>query len=280
MKKLLTILFFFIILHSAVMSQSFTVATYNLRYASPNDSGNLWTSRASVVANLIRFHDFDIFGTQEGLKHQLDDLIGFLPEYERTGVGRDDGIQKGEHAAIFFKRDRFIKLTDGDFWLSQTPSIPSIGWDGKCCKRICSWIKLKDKASGREFFVFNAHYDHEGELARQESSKLVLQKIRELSGGLPVIFTGDLNGGHESACYLLLALSGLLEDSFAKVEHPYANNGTFNGFKPVDPQNKEIIDHIFVTKHFGVNKWGVLTDSYGGKYPSDHFPVLSVVKFK
>jgi len=254
-------------------AQQLTVGSYNLRYDNKRDSGNLWVDRAPVVANLIRFHDFDIFGTQEGLKNQLDDISNALPEYSRYGLGRDDGIDKGEHSAIFYKKGAFTVLKKGDFWLSQTPDKPSLGWDATCCNRICSWVYVQHKKSGKKFYFFNVHYDHQGVQARRESSKLILQKINEIAGKEPVILTGDFNGSQTSEWYLAVANSGKLKDTYTLAEHPYANNASFNAFGAANKSNN-IIDHVFVTDHFTVDKWGILTDTYHGKYPSDHFPIL------
>jgi endonuclease/exonuclease/phosphatase family metal-dependent hydrolase len=260
-------------------AQEYTIGTYNLRYDNPRDSGNLWVDRAPVVINLIRFHDFDVLGTQEGLKKQLDDISNALPEYTRYGKGRDDGGDKGEHSAIYFKKDKFNVLKKGDFWLSQTPDKPSLGWDATCCNRICSWVQLEDKKSKKRFYFFNAHFDHQGKQARVESGKLMLQKIKEIAGNEPAIFTGDLNGDHNSEWYQTVANSSALKDTYRQVKYPYANNASFNAFGS-SKNRTEIIDHIFTTRHFEVEKWGVLTDTYFGKFPSDHFPVLVKVKLK
>lgn len=272
----LAILFLAVVTANA---QKIAVGTYNLRYDNPRDTGNLWVNRAPIVANLIRFHEFDIFGTQEGLKNQLDDISNALPEYSRYGLGRDDGIDKGEHSAIFYKKDEFSLLNKGDFWLSQTPDKPSLGWDATCCNRICSWVYLQHKKSGKKFYFFNAHFDHQGVQARRESSKLILQKIKDIAGNSPTIFTGDLNGSHKADWYQALATSGTLKDSYNEVKNPYLNNASFNGFGAT-PRSYDIIDHIFITNHFTVDRWGVLTDSYFGKFPSDHFPVLAVVELR
>ncbi|MES2881341.1 MAG: endonuclease/exonuclease/phosphatase family protein [Bacteroidota bacterium] len=262
-----------------VHAQQLTVGTYNIRYDNPKDTGNLWVERAPVVAALIRFHDFDIFGTQEGYKNQLDDLISALPYYSYAGVGRNDGKNEGEHSSIFYKKHQFNLLKKGDFWLSESPDKPGKGWDATCCNRICSWVYLEHKASKKKFFVFNAHYDHQGVVARKESSKLILQKIKAIAGKSPVILTGDLNGAHSSEWYQTIAASGVVKDSFTQAKFTYTNSGSFNGFGHTK-NSKEIIDHIFITNHFTVSKWGVLTDTYSGKYPSDHFPVLAQLTIK
>lgn len=259
-------------------AQTLITGTFNLRLDNPRDSGNLWVDRKSYVGNLIRFHDFDLFGTQEGFKNQLDDIQQQVPEYARYGVGRDDGNTKGEHSAIFYKKDKFILLKSGDFWLSETPEKPGYGWDARI-NRICSWIQLKEKQSGKTFYCFNVHYDHQGMVARRESSKLLLTKIKDIAGSQPVILTGDFNGNHTTEWYLSIANSGSLKDTYREVKYPYVNNGTFQNFGRNLNAN-DIIDHIFITQHFSVKRWGVLTDSYNGKFPSDHFPVLAEVRFQ
>ena len=260
-------------------AQQLIIGTYNIRYVTPKDTGNLWVDRAPVVAELIRFHDFDVFGTQEGYKSQLDDIKNALPYYTYYGVGRNDGKEAGEHSSIFYKKDEFKLLNKGDFWLSETPDKPGLGWDATCCNRICSWVYLQHKKSSKKFYFFNAHYDHQGVQARKESSKLILKKIKDIAGKEPVIFTGDLNGSHSSEWYQTIANSGNLKDTYKAVKYPYANNASFNAFGKTK-ESKDIIDHIFVTKHFTVSKWGILTDTYHGKFPSDHFPVLAEVTLK
>jgi endonuclease/exonuclease/phosphatase family metal-dependent hydrolase len=259
----------------AVHGQTLVVGSFNLRYDNPRDTGNLWVTRAPIVASLIQFHDFDVLGTQEGLRNQLDDIKNALPGYTYYGIGRDDGKAKGEHSAIFYKTGKFNVLKSGDFWLSATPEKPGPGWDARL-NRICSWVQLQDKRTKKKFYFFNVHYDHQGVQARRESSLLILKKIKEIAGNAPAIFTGDLNGSHDSEWYKSLSASGWLKDTFRQVAHPYANNGSFNGFG-ASLERTEIIDHIFVTAPFKAKKWGILTDSYHGKFPSDHYPILAVI---
>jgi endonuclease/exonuclease/phosphatase family metal-dependent hydrolase len=259
-------------------SQTIIAGSFNLRYDNPRDSGNLWKNRAPVAAALIRFHGFDIVGTQEGLKNQLEDLQKDLPEYTYYGVGRDDGKSKGEHSAIFYRKDRYNVLDSGDFWLSQTPEKPGFGWDSRF-NRIASWLKLKDKKLKKTFYVFNVHYDHQGMVARKESSKLVLEKIRMIAGKSPVILTGDFNGNNKTEWYATLNNSGSLTDALLQVDKPYITNGSFNAFQANNP-SKEIIDHIFISGKFKAKRYGILTDTYHGRFPSDHFPILVELEFK
>lgn len=262
---------------SIVKAQPLQVATFNLRYDNPGDSGNLWRNRAPICASLIRFHQFDIVGTQEGLKHQLDQLQALLPEFQYYGVGRDDGKSAGEHSAIFIRKDRFEKLEGGDFWLSTTPEKPGKAWDA-ALPRICTWLKLKDKQTKKTFYIFNAHYDHVGVQARIESSKLIMSRFKDVAGKNPVIVMGDLNGNHDSQWYNTFQESGIVKDVMGLSPIIYRNNGSFNGFKKdIAP---DVIDHIFITPGFKVQRWGILTDTYNSKFPSDHFPVLTTLSFQ
>lgn len=276
--KTWTVAAFMLATTCSLKAQKITIGTFNIRYDNPRDSGNLWKDRAPVVSNLIRFHGFDVLGVQEGLINQLDDISTALPEYARYGKGRDDGKDAGEHSAIFYKKERFKLLESGDFWLSETPDQPGKGWDVTCCNRICSWVYLEDKTTGKQFYTFNVHFDHQAVIARRESSKLMLKKIAEIAGNSPVLLTGDFNGNRESEWYHHLATSRVLTDVYTKVKFPYANNSSANGFRT--PRGNGVIDHIFMTNQFSAGKWGILTDTYFGKFPSDHFPVLAEVELK
>ncbi|WP_113651306.1 endonuclease/exonuclease/phosphatase family protein [Pedobacter namyangjuensis] len=259
-------------------AQQITIGSFNIRYDNPGDAGNLWKDRAPVVSNLIRFHEFDVLGVQEALKNQLADISSALPEYAVYGKGRDDGKDGGEHSAIYYKKDRFKLLKTGDFWLSETPDKPGKGWDATCCNRICSWVYLEDLQSKKKFYAFNVHFDHQGVVARVESAKLMLKKIKEIAGDAPVLLTGDFNGGRDSEWYKTLANSGAVADVHGAVKFPYANNSSANGFRT--PRGESVIDHIFMSKQFTASKWGILTDTYYGKFPSDHFPILAKVSLK
>lgn len=258
-------------LHMSVLAQPLTVATYNLRLNEPGDGLDAWPHRKEMVKALIRFHEFDIVATQEGLIDQLRDLDA-MPGWARVGVGRDDGKEGGEHSAIYFRRERFELRRHGDFWLSATPDKPSMSWDSKCCHRLATWAELRDRASGREFLVFSVHFDHEGPQSRRESAKLMLAKVSELAGGKPVVCAGDYNAGPDSEP--IATMRAGLRDAFAESETPpYGPVGTFNGFR-FDAADARRIDYLFLTPGIRVLRYGVLTDSQRGRYPSDHFPVV------
>lgn len=248
-----------------------TIASYNLRMNTPGDSLNAWPYRTENVKALIRYHEFDIFGTQEGFIEQLKD-IAELSEYAFTGKGRDDGKEAGEHSAIFYRKDRFRLLQSGDFWLSETPDKPGKGWDATCCNRICSWGKFKDLQTKKEFYFFSVHFDHRGVVARQESGKLMVKKIKKIAGNSSVICVGDFNSTPETQ--QIAEMQTILKDSYKVTQQPpYGPEGTTNGFK-FDAPMKRRIDYIFVSHDIKVLKYGVLTDAKDQRYPSDHQPVV------
>ena len=260
-------------------AQTMRVASYNIRYENTSDKGNLWQDRSSHLTDLIKFHDFDVFGVEEALQHQLETLQASLPGYAYYGIGRDDGKKAGEHESIFYKTRLFSLMDKGDFWLSATPDVPSKSWDAPCCNRICSWVKLKVKSTGKTFYVFNAHYDYEKDYARNQSSLLMIKKIKEIAGNSPVIMVGDINGGNNSSWYKTLQDSKKLEDTYVQAKAPYKPRGSFNSFGR--HEDGELIDHVFCSKEFTVEKWAVLSDTYGkGKFPSDHCPIFTILKLQ
>jgi endonuclease/exonuclease/phosphatase family metal-dependent hydrolase len=248
------------------------VATYNLRLDTPSDSANAWPYRKEAVKALIQYHDFDIVGTQEGFLHQLQSVCE-LQAYTYCGAGRDDGKEAGEYSAILYKKDKFTIIDSGNFWLRETPDTPGLGWDATCCNRICSWAKFNEIESGAEFYFFNVHFDHQGVIARKESGKLMIRKIKEIAQDAPVILTGDFNSTPETE--QIHALSAFLHDARAiTVQPPYGPEGTGNR-RFSNPIVKNRIDYIFVSDAFRVNKYAVLTDYREFPYyPSDHLPVV------
>lgn len=255
-------------------AQQMKVASFNIRLKTDSDVGNLWDDRKTAVTDLIKFHEFEIFGVQEAFKEQLDDMSEQLPHFKHIGVGRDDGAEKGEHSSIFYDTRRFELSDNGTFWLSDTDiHSPNKGWDA-ALPRICTWGIFTDKQSDKKFIFMNTHFDHVGTEARRESAKLILEKAREFAADLPLVLTGDFNVDEQNEAYFTLAESGFVRDAYELAEIVYAPNSTFNGWgKSIRPKGR--IDHIFVTEPFQSRKFGILTDTYQGKFPSDHFPVMT-----
>jgi endonuclease/exonuclease/phosphatase family metal-dependent hydrolase len=253
----------------------FNIITYNIRMNTPDDGVNAWPLRKEKVTSLLKFHQADIFNVQEALPEQMDDLMAAFPDFDHVGVGRDDGVRKGEHMAVFFRKARFEKIKDGMFWLSETPGKPGLGWDA-ACNRTVTWIKLKDKITKKSFYVFDTHFDHRGRVAREEAAKLILKSIGEINQEhLPLILTGDLNLTKNTVPVQSI-LKVLYDAQDKSVMAPYGQAGTSGGFDVKMMPNK--IDFIFINDKVTVLRHGVLSDSFGLYYPSDHLPVLAEVR--
>lgn len=263
------------------VAQELKVASYNIRYANEGDAekGNGWEGRLPVIASQVKFFDFDLMGVQEAIDRQLKDLDVKLPAYARIGVGRKDGKTGGEYSPIFYKKERFKLLDHDTFWLSETPETPSKGWDA-ALNRICTWGKFRDKESKEDFFYFNLHMDHRGQEARKNSTLLVLEKIQEIAGDAPVILSGDFNFDQSHPNYKLIANSGFLKDTYELAPIRLAPNGTFNQFNFNNTDHDRRIDHIFVNDQVEVSRYAILTGSYKGHFPSDHFPVVVEVELE
>ena len=262
---------------TTMKSQSLSVMTYNLRFDNPGDGENRWDNRKDEVAGLLGFYEPGIIGTQEALKHQLDFLNNYLEEYTYVGVARGDGAREGEYSAIFIDTTKFMIHDEHTFWLSETPEVPSKGWDANI-KRVCTYALLENRENGRKFYVFNAHLDHQGEESRMQSVKLIREKVEEKtrSGQHPVIVMGDFNA--EPGDDPILFLNEHFNDAYKiSEEPPYGPAGTFNSFDVGTPAERRI-DYIFVSDDFRVKKYASISDSNHSRYPSDHFPVYAEVE--
>lgn len=272
------------------MAQELTVGSYNIRYKNDTDSirGEGWHRRCRSLCDQIIWERPDIFGAQEVLRPQLADMERALPSYRWIGVGRDDGKEAGEYAAIFYNPQRVELLEKGNFWLNETPDRPALGWDAACI-RICSWGHFRDRMSGQDFFFLNLHMDHVGTTARRESARLVMQRITTMTGGGQrlAVLTGDFNVPQTDELYTLFTESGVLKDCYTASQHRFAENGTYNGFD-YHFHTKERIDHIFVTPAAIVEDYAILTDGrwqkdMNGRMSrhnlSDHYPVFARIRF-
>lgn len=281
MKKLIifvSLLFLAMAYGKAEDKEVLNIATFNLRMDTPSDGENAWFHRKDMVNDLIRFYGFDLFGTQEGFTHQLNDILR-LSDYRFIGVGRDDGKDAGEHCAIFYRSDRFKVLDQGDFWLSEHPEKPGRGWDGTCCNRICTWGKFEDLKNHKQFYFFNVHYEYEGDVARRESSNLMISRIKSIAGNQPVFLTGDFNAFPTEEPIRILNDSGFLNDSYKITkEAPFGPVCTYHGYDSTI-KTEERLDYIWVTDSIQIDKYGVLTNTLYGHTPSDHFPVMVVAEF-
>ena len=254
--------------------------TFNIRYDNPEDGSNRWANRKEYVADFIRESNIDILGIQEVLYNQLKDLLSVLPHYAYTGVGRKNGGTAGEFNAILYKKEKFSYCEGGTFWLSENPSAVGIkGWDAEI-ERIVTWVILKDRATSKKFAVFNTHFDHVGQVAKRESARLVLLKMKELSGDLPAIMTGDLNSVPDSEPIKILTNPAdeiHLADSRSKARQITGPAWTFHGFGAALVEKRSIIDYIFIKNIDSVEQVSVIFEMRNNLYLSDHNPVQAIV---
>lgn len=257
------------------------VASFNVRYNNANDEGNLWKDRRNHVAGILQHYQFDVFGAQEPRYDQLQDMVRLSPDYAYLGRSRTGEETSGEFAPIFYNKQRVEILKSGQFWLTEKDrSKPNTGWDASL-PRTCIWAKVRHKAANVTFFVFNIHFDHKGTQARKESTQLMLKLVPQIAAGFPYFLLGDFNYDQNSGNYALLENSAAFTDGYTVAkEHINGNRGTLNNWDP-NSTTKERIDHIFVAERTGpeIRKHQIITDSFGGKLPSDHFPVMTEVVF-
>ncbi len=262
----------------------FRVASYNIRYEAPGDikTGNSWDERKEFLAELIRSHKFDLIGTQEGNERQLEELESLLPGFSFIGYPYGGRNGRLHNCATFYRTSMFDVLDSGVFWYSETPDEPSVGWDATD-QRICFWIKFKEKVSGQEFYFFNSHFYWRYVTAKANSGTVLVNKVREIAKGYPVICTGDYNS--TDSTFQIKQILTILKDAYRITETAPVGpeNTSFPGgvFKGT-PNSR--IDYIFVSDDFRVMDYAVLSDVYrDNRYPSDHLPVtskLSISSFK
>jgi len=253
------------------------VMTFNIRL-SPSESfdgENCWNNRRGAAVRMIGETKPELFGIQEGIIHQVNYLEENLPEYGRYGVCRDDGLERGEANAIFWRKDRFEMLQCNTFWLSETPDTVSLGWDG-ACRRIVTWARLHDKRLDRDIWFFNTHFDHVGKVAREEAGKLIVERMKALvPDGDPIFLTGDFNANWDNE--ILLPIRGLLQNS-RETAAQTDNRNTFNNWGKVSLEGEDqIIDHIFY-RGAKAEKHEVITGDYGAPFVSDHWPVMGTFR--
>lgn len=249
------------------------VVSYNIRLMKGPDGDNAWEFRKEASPAMIKAVAPDVFGVQEAFKEQESYLLENCPNYKSVGVGRDDGVDKGERMSIFWNT-KTVEMKDwGTFWLSETPDSVSKGWDA-ACRRTATWGFFKMKKSGKEFFYVNTHLDHRGHIAQREGLALIRSEIaRRNPDNLPMVLTGDFNILQKDS--LIVDFSKVMKN--ARVEAARTDTlGTFHGWG----KTSSIIDYIFYDGFTACKSYKTLVDTYAGKpYISDHYPIEAVLEF-
>ena len=272
MKKTLILILsglFFVFNSCSNSPEKINIMTYNIRLDTEADGINMWDNRKEGIISIIKEEDVDILGIQEGLPSQIEYLSKQLDDYSMIGEGRDGG-NNGEYSAIYYRNKKMNLIETETFWLSETPEMPSIGWDA-AINRIVTLGIFKIKKSKKELIVYNTHFDHIGKIAREKSVGVILKHIKENDfQNRPLIVMGDFNLSPEDLPIELLSKE--LNDSFKlfPVKNPV---GTFNGFD-LDSKLLDRIDYIF-TKNIKITNYKHLNKKLSsGLWPSDHLPIL------
>ena len=257
------------------ISDPIKIISYNIRYNNPNDGKDIWENRRETITDFIEKEAPDFLGLQEVNYPQIQYLNSNLINYNFIGVGRDDGKTRGEFSPIYFNESKYNLILSNTFWLSETPDNISVGWDA-AMERICTYGLFEQKNDGTKLWVFNTHFDHIGNVAREKSVDLILSKIKDLTKDKDqIIITGDFNLSDDSVP--IKKLQNFYNDVNIQMDNNSKFYGTFNNFK-IDNNYNNRIDYIFY-KNFELIKSSHLhikTDQ--GRWASDHHPVIAILK--
>ena len=290
MSMTLTIIHLMATVFGAPSAETIRVGSYNIRlsgdWAKKADGANCWDLRKADLVALVKKLDLDAFGLQEVCPDQAAYLREHLPDYAFVGDHRGADRKSDEASPVFYRKSRFEAEKSGTFWLSETPDVPGRkGW-GAACPRVCSYLILREKATGRRFCFANTHTDHVSELAREKGMLLVISRMREFGKGAPIVFTGNHNCryGDKPA----VAVRRVLKDARDIAEKTSGPHNTYQGFGKykdgpvrVDGQKFDdyCIDYIYVSDGTRVLDFTTHDDFRPGTqlYPSDHFPVTATL---
>jgi endonuclease/exonuclease/phosphatase family metal-dependent hydrolase len=259
-------------------AQQINVLTYNIRYASFDSIPQNWDKRKEGVINILKGHDF--VGLQEVMPVQMGDISQDVKdEYGLIYRTREADPALGEGCPVMYNKLRWQVLNSGYFWLSGTPDIPGSNTWGAAYNRLVTYGLFRELVSGDSVMVINTHFDHISQTARENSVNLILEKFNKNISELPVILMGDFNIKPDNLAYSKILSGTSLSDSYLVVNPTETAMGaTFHGWKPEIPKDR--IDYIFISPMIQVESSEVLHNQSNGRYPSDHFPLNSVLSLK
>ena len=248
------------------------VMSFNIRLGVADDGDNSWNIRKPAVAEMLNTINPVMFGVQEAYDFQLEFINANCPQFKYVGVGREDGVHDGEHMAVFYNAEQIELLDWGTYWLSETPDVPSMGWDA-ACYRTATWTKVREKASGKEFYFCNTHLDHVGHAARRNGLALIVDRIAAMNPeGLPMILTGDFNVLPDDPCLDDLE-NMMLNSRYTAMDSD--TKGSYNGWGTANSE----IDYVWYQGFEECKSFKVITEQFAGKpFVSDHYPVVAVLK--
>ncbi len=249
------------------------VMSANLRCISPTDFGKKsWFYRADLIIKNVLAEKPDVIGFQEATKYHYAYLCDTLKGYDSEITYRDNAFLS-EGCPIFYRADKYKLIDKGSFWLSETPEKMSKDW-GSACYRVCSYVILETVENAARFVVFNTHLDHISDEARINGINVILKKIEQF-GGLASMIMGDFNAEEDSETYKSATKNFL--DAKYQTDNTMKSCTYQNFGKALD---RECIDYLMISKTgFTVNSYKVVTTTFDGVYPSDHFPLSVSLQF-
>ncbi len=249
-------------------AESITMMSCNVRCLTPLDLGKKsWFYRADLLLDVIVDQAPGIIGFQEATRWQYDYMVDVLTGYDSVIDYRDSSLAS-EGCPVFFNTSLYTLKDKGSFWLSETPEVMSKDW-GAAHYRICSYVILTDRESGKDFLVFNTHLDHVSDEARINGIAVVLDKIAQF-GGLPSVIMGDFNALEGSETYTS-AVTHFMDAQYAAEAtmegHTYQNWG--------NPDKYKRLDYFMISKTgWHALRYAVVDPVRNGIYTSDHCPIV------
>lgn len=274
MKNVLSFLLAAIVLLpvSCARKDTVKVMSFNIRYGKANDGENSWDNRKTAVIAMLDAVKPDIVGMQEVLPFQQDYVVEQCPRFQAYGIGRNDGVE-GERMTVLYNKEVLALEEYGTWWLSETPDVPSTGWDAKY-PRTATWVLMKDLRCNKEFYLVDTHLDHKGVEARKNGLAMVMTMIKEMNPDIPLVLMGDFNVEPGDPC--LDDVERLMNNA-RKVAKKSDSTFSFNGYQP-EPQKE--IDYIYFNGFKGALDFRVVTESYDNKpFISDHYPIVSTLVY-
>ncbi|MBQ7268572.1 MAG: glycoside hydrolase family 97 catalytic domain-containing protein [Bacteroidales bacterium] len=272
-----------------------------------SDPQRYWCNSATAVADMIVAMDCDVLGVQE----VCDSIWGIAGENDIKRLVAERGKDyewilypnsgKGTisyDVAIAYRGDLLDTLATGIFWTGGHPDLPRTrqGEPKHVCKP-CVWARFREKTSGREFYFLDTHtvvpqrYKNDA-WPKNRGNILNLQEIRRCAealvpGDIPSVIVGDLNVSHKAEDWKHIS-ADRWEDVYTRFERDGMLDmddrewGTQNT-KDEQSWTKWHPDHImlsgFKAQDFRVCRERYATADGSLHYPSDHFPLVAVVKF-
>ena len=296
MRKIFTLLLLFTLFYfmfcESNHEQNIKIMTFNIRYGTAKDAENSWEHRQSILIDCLKKYQPDILGLQEAMDFQFDTIKAAFPQWMSFGVGRYYSVvvpdrphesMNGESCNIFYDANKFMLIEQGTFWHSDTPDLPaSMTWKNTL-PRITTWGILEHRQNAKRFVVMNTHFSGE-EPYVSNTTNLNMLKWRDIAGSMPTIFMGDFNLAPESKAHELFCgktgtpdIRGNFVDCWQACGKSEVNAGTSNNFNGV--KNKTRIDWILATPKFEVKNINIIYYNENGRYPSDHYPVLTELMY-